>query len=564
MREQSLYDRLYEYGQSDAVPFHMPGHKRQTGAPGSEKSEDFGYAAEKNPEKMEEHGLYETYAQLPWKIDITEIDGFDNLHHAEGILKESMELAASFYGTEKTLYSINGSTAGILSAICAVTKPGDTILVARNSHKSVYHGVFLHQLKPVYVYPQIDRQTGIACGYSPEEIQNLLIQYPECKAVLITSPTYEGVISDIKAIAEIVHKKGIPLIVDEAHGAHLTMAGSVCQNFPVSATCLGADLVIQSLHKTLPALTQTALLHVCRTELNGQERYAREAARYMGIFQTSSPSYVLMASIDGCIRYLRSPQSQTDLQSYYERLEQLRRRLHSYEQIHLLEPETMPKIALETTLETTSEVMSELTGQQRDPSKILLQANGMSGKELYDVLREKYAIQPEMCTGQYVLLMTSVYDMEEMYDRLLGACDDMELLCAGEKKMGVAAQMYCTSLTKENSSAMQILSPSQMLSQLQNLPKPQMIYTPAEADTLETEEILLSQATGRISAEYAYQYPPGIPLLVPGEKVEEEVLRRLLGEAQAGISIQGLQSVDGTTIRVIKDRQFRGLQGEIR
>ena len=273
MQEHSLYEQLNSYGHSDYVPFHMPGHKRQ---------------------------LRDTFlpAALPWQIDITEIDGFDNLHHAEGILKESMDLAASYYGTVKTLYSINGSTAGILSAISAVTKPGDTILVARNSHKSVYHGVFLRNLRPLYVYPQIDRGSGLACGYSPVEIQEMLITHSEIKAVVITSPTYEGVISDIGSIADMVHEKGIPLIVDEAHGAHLTVSRNEGEYFPLSAIGQGADLVIQSLHKTLPALTQTAVLHVCQTNLGKHTEYAKEAARYMGIYQTSSPSYVLMASID--------------------------------------------------------------------------------------------------------------------------------------------------------------------------------------------------------------------------------------------------------------------------
>ena len=488
MKEQSLYQCLQEYGQSDHVAFHMPGHKRQIKlqTPAGELMD------------------------LPWQCDITEIDEFDNLHHAEGILKESMDRAASFYGTSRTFYSINGSTAGILSAIFAVTKPGDTILMARNSHKSVYHGVFLRELVPLYVYPQIDGATGIACGYSPKEIKEMLISHPEIKAVIITSPTYEGVISDISSIAELVHGHGIPLIVDEAHGAHLTMKGSSYHGFPESATGLGADLVIQSLHKTLPALTQTAVLHVCPTCLHRESVLEKEAARYMSMFQTSSPSYLLMASIDGCIRYFMSGKGQKDQEHYLYRLMDLRERLAGYEHIHLLIPKA--------------------EGQGLDPSKLLLQAEGMSGKEFYDYLRLEHQLQPEMCTDAYVLLMTSMFDTDEMYQRLIQACDQLDT------KLDV-----CFDNVSDG--------------HLHGLPRPYREVTPAQAMWMPMETISITDSIGRISAEYAYQYPPGIPLLVPGERIEENVLYRLLHQAQIGLEIQGLDDIHGSVIRVIQEEK---------
>lgn len=498
MEKKSLYQYLNEYGQSDHAAFHMPGHKRQR------------RMLDSNGQPME----------LPWQLDITEIDGFDNLHHAEGILKESMDLAASFYGSERTLYSINGSTAGILSAIFAVTKPGDTILMARNCHKSVYHGVFLRELVPLYVYPQIDQDTGIACGYSPEDIKEMLISHPEIRAVVITSPTYEGVISDIAAIADIVHGYQIPLVVDEAHGAHLTMKSSKCVEFPESATMLGADLVIQSLHKTLPALTQTAVLHVCTTWLQRAAMYAKEAARYMSMFQTSSPSYLLMASIDGGIRYLMSEEGQKDQENYYDRLIDLRKKLKAYQHVHLLSP--------------------DMKGKKLDPSKILLQADGMSGKVIYDYLRLEHHLQPEMCTDSYVLLMTSVFDTEEMYQRLVQACDQLEnkIQSTCDRKEQIRDGFdHETSI--ENTQA------------LYRIPRPHQELTPSQAMWMPTEEISIKESVGRISAEYAYQYPPGIPLLVPGERIEEDILQRLMDQAQMGLQIQGLDSMDGSSIRVI-------------
>ena len=500
MEKKSLYQYLNEYGQSDHAAFHMPGHKRQ-----NRMQDPIGQPMD-----------------LPWQLDITEIDGFDNLHHAEGILKESMDLAASFYGSERTFYSINGSTAGILSAIFSVTKPGDTILMARNSHKSVYHGVFLRELVPLYVYPQIDHDTGIACGYSPEDIKNMLISHPDIKAVVITSPTYEGVISDIAAIADIIHEYQIPLVVDEAHGAHLAMKGSRYDGFPESATMLGADLVIQSLHKTLPALTQTAVLHVCGTCLQREAIYAKEAARYMSMFQTSSPSYVLMASIDGCVRYQMSETGQNDQEQYYQRLLELRDKLDSYGYVHMLSP--------------------HVGGQKLDPSKILLQAEHMSGKELYDYLRLKHHLQPEMCTDTYVLLMTSVFDTEEMYQRLMYACDQLE------------DTIQSQSNKHRNEQSLEILvfeNGTESSLDKYRMPRPTRELTPAQAMWMPTEEISIKEAVGWISAEYAYQYPPGIPLLVPGERIEEAILQRLVDQAQMGLQIQGLDSMDGSRIRVI-------------
>lgn len=523
-RDTSLYEKLYAYGRSDYAAFHMPGHKRQV-------------KAAFLPEG------------LPWEIDITEIDGFDNLHHAEAILKDSMDRAALFYGTKKSLYSINGSTAGILSAIFAVTKTGDTILMGRNCHKSVYHAVFLRQLRPLYLYPQIDEETGIACGYRPQDVKNLLKKHPEIRAVILTSPTYEGVISDIRVIADLAHEAGIPLVVDEAHGAHLTVVGQkeqkrnpneqinpneqmtlngqmtpngrmtpnerinpqktndlLCESdeFPLSAVCLGADLVIQSLHKTLPALTQTAILHVC-----GDLVEEAEAARYMGIFQTSSPSYVLMASIDSCIRYMDSPEGQRVRTEYLRRLLALRSELKQYQRIHLPEP---------------VDEKAEGEGMLLDPSKLVLSADGLSGKELYDILRETYHLQPEMCTGSYALLMTGMFDTEEMYDRLLRA-DEIEDRLLQQK---LPQKKLRISLPE----------------------KPRQVYTPAETDLLAAEEVNLTDSVGRISAEYAYQYPPGIPLIVPGEEISGEVLEHLPAEKEAGLEIQGLRSMDGTRILV--------------
>ena len=233
-KQPGLLERLTEYAGSDAYPFHMPGHKRR------------------------------------------EIDGFDNLHHAEGILKDAMDEAAAIYGTDRSWYLVNGSTCGILSAVFATTENGGKILTARNCHKAVYHAICLNRLEAEYLYPEEITEFGINGGIRAEDVRKALEKdamhcagnsgdvrgkITKIQAVLITSPTYEGVVSDIRAIADAAHEYGIPLIVDEAHGAHLEYADQ-CHSFPKSALEYGADIVIQSLHKTLPCFTQTAILHV--------------------------------------------------------------------------------------------------------------------------------------------------------------------------------------------------------------------------------------------------------------------------------------------------------------
>ena len=257
---QILLEKLTAYGASDHYGFHMPGHKRQL-------------------DLME--GI------SPYQIDITEIDGFDDLHHAEGILKEAQEQAAKVYHAEETHFLVNGSTAGILSAILGSTRRGDQILVARNCHKSVYHAIEMQELKPVYLYPGFDPEAQLNTEISAEDVRAALERHPGVRAVVIVSPTYDGIVSDVESIAEAVHVHDIPLIVDEAHGAHFGFH----PYFPENANQKGADLVIHSLHKTLPALTQTALLH-----MNGERADRRRVRKYLHMLQTSSPSYVLMAS----------------------------------------------------------------------------------------------------------------------------------------------------------------------------------------------------------------------------------------------------------------------------
>ena len=261
-----LYEELKKYCSSDSYPFHMPGHKRNM----------------------------ENLIGNPYAIDITEIDGFDNLNDPQDIIKQSMEETAKFYGTKNTFYLVNGSTVGILAAITAVCKRGDKLLMARNCHKAVYNAVRLLELEPIYLPLQYLPKKKVFIGIDEERLQSILEENPDIKAVIITSPTYEGIVMHIQRIKMWIKQYKIPLIVDEAHGAHFPFY----EKFPKSAITKGADIVIQSVHKTMPAFTQTALLHLCSDMVS-----ADTLQDCISIYQTSSPSYLLMAGIECAIAY---------------------------------------------------------------------------------------------------------------------------------------------------------------------------------------------------------------------------------------------------------------------
>ena len=454
----SLYDKLIEYNKSDYYGFHMPGHKRN--------------------EKMFGIGL-------PYGIDITEITGFDDLHHAEDIIKRAEERAARLYKAEETHFLVNGSTVGILSAILGVTNRGDKILVARNCHKSVYNAMELNGLRPIYIYPEYEKDLQINGEVSSEKIEILLNENPDVKAVMIVSPTYDGVLSDVEKIAQIVHKRGIPLIVDEAHGAHFGFH----PYFPENSNVKGADIVIHSVHKTLPSLTQTALIHI-----NGEIVDREKVRKYLHMLQSSSPSYILMASIDRCMELLES-EGDTLFELYAQRIDVLRTELQGLKHLEILQTE------------------------QFDRSKFLISVKktGITSKKLADILLHTYHLQMEMTGGTYVLAMTALGDTKEGFERLKRALFEIDQSLSDEKQ--------------EDHLPVE-------------LPKLPLVCTNEEIERKKcgNEELVLWEASiGRISTEYAYVYPPGIPLIVPGEQITQEAIQVLSLYAELGFSVEGIK-----------------------
>lgn len=473
-------EALYEYSKGEVYPFHMPGHKRSF-----------------CPETLKN----------PYEIDITEITGFDNLHHAEGILLEAQKRVAKLYHADKSFYLINGSTAGLLSAISACTSDGGSILMARNCHKAAYHAVYLRRLHAHYLYPAVFEETELNGGITPKAVEEALNVCPEIEAVLITSPSYDGMVSDIAAISEIVHAHQIPLIVDEAHGAHLRFSDT----FPESALENGADIVIQSLHKTLPSLTQTALLHT-QGSLVSEERLKR----FLSIYQSSSPSYVFMSSMDACIRLLESS-SEVLFKEYTVRLKECRRKLSDLKHLHLVKPD---------------EVVGKNGVYDMDCSKIIISTKGTSidGEMLREKLLDKYQLEMEMTAPSYVLALSSVMDSEEGFARLAGALLEIDSVLDSETESQIKEKAQ-TKIEFTDKDA---------------------ICTIAEAMDADWEEVDLKESEGRVSTEFAYLYPPGIPCIVPGERVTKELIEKIESWKMQGLEVQGLIDYHAQKIRVQK------------
>ncbi|MCI5994529.1 MAG: aminotransferase class I/II-fold pyridoxal phosphate-dependent enzyme [Blautia sp.] len=473
-----LYDRLKEYQQTDMYPFHMPGHKR--------KKEDF---------------------INPFLIDITEIEGFDNLHHAEEILKEVQERAGLLYGSDETFILVNGSTCGILSAVSACTEAGGKILMARNCHKAVYHAAFLCGLEVVYLYPEREETFGMNGGVLVERVEEILKNDGDIQAVIITSPTYDGVVSDVKKIAETVHTHGIPLIVDEAHGAHFGFHSF----FPESSVKLGADLVIHSLHKTLPSLTQTALLHV-----NGKMVDRERLRMYLQVYQSSSPSYVFMAGIDECIRVLEE-QAWDLFEVFRKRLERFYERADNFSKVRLAGKRVAGKSGV----------------YDFDRSKLIIsvRGTGINGRSLQKILREKYHLELEMAAGDYALALTSFMDTEEGFERLFIALKEID-----------------DGLTKEK-------CPDSSCCLDHMVTRNQTVYKICDAMKGRSREVLLKESEGYVCREFVYLYPPGIPMLVPGEKISRSVLDRIEEYRKEKYSIQGMEDHTCRRIRVMEDER---------
>ncbi len=470
-----LFDKLSAYAETDYYPYHMPGHKRRLGNPSIETIKE---------------------------LDITEIEGFDNLHDAHDILWKIQKKAAKIYGADESFFLVNGSTAGVLAAISATVEEGSKLLMVRNSHKSAYHAAYLRKLSIKYLWPELNEEFGIVRAITAKEVEQALEKEEGIGAVFIVSPTYEGYVADVEAIAKAVHKYGIPLIVDEAHGAHLGFHPSWAKN----SISLGADVAIQSLHKTLPSLTQTAILH---TKSNLIDR--KKLERFLQIYQTSSPSYLFMASIEDALDLVVN-NKEALFSSFLSLWDEMLHRLSVCQSIRVLQDEN------------------------RDIGKLIISdfSGNYSGKRLYEILLKRYHLQMEMASKDYVLAMFTIGDTKEGYDRLTDALLEID--------------RECRLLGKRERTAITEAVPNLVLH------KPALIYPLYKAWTLPVKEVEIEQADDCVAGEFINLYPPGTPCLVPGERISKEESYLIQKYMEYGLVVQGIDNRDGKIyINVLRD-----------
>lgn len=454
-----LYDQLIKYNKH-MTSFHMPGHK-------------FGKILE-----MKRLSLLD--------LDVTEVPGLDNLYDADGIILRAQKKMAFKYKAKESIFLTNGSTAGILASMMAVCKPGDSLIVARNSHNSVWNGLILGGIKPIYINPSYQKDYEMLGGISIVELEKLLIAYPEAKGVLIVSPTYEGFVSDIEQIAKLVHDHKKILIVDEAHGAHFVWH----HKFPKSAIECGADIVIQSMHKTLPTLSQSALLHI------GSDRIQREILiKHLQMIQTSSPSYVMMGLMD----YIRAEMEQHHelWEDYLKGLLETRKNLKTLENLVLISEDICQK----------ADIIDV------DKSKLVIDTShaNITGIELGHILRTKYYIQVEVEAKNYIIAMSTVGDTPSDLEGFSKALHEIDSQLVG-----------CTPM-KSNFNMIKSENDQSIL--------------PRDVFYAEKEYVPIDQCDNKMSAANIMLYPPGIPLICIGERFSKEIIHYIKGCSEKLIGV---------------------------
>ena len=580
-------------------PWHMPGHKRKP-APWELYDADGNVSCEEEGSVEAEVTGNNMFSRI-FSRDLTEVPGLDDLHYPTEMIKLSMEELEKVYGSYKTYYLVNGATCGNLAAIFACVKEdiaGDkaseiksdryysgtgrsnnasntvirsdgktehvsydsysekimknkkqkAVIIARNCHKSVFNAMQLLDVKPIYIYPEISNELSIDGEIRAEDIRKAIERNSQLdiRCCIITSPTYEGVISDIRAISEVLHEAGIPLIVDEAHGAHfpfyVSMSESTEMNtengmtdhfadsiendiqnncgidkydFPCSALYLGADIVIQSLHKTLPSLTQTAVLHISKTSMNDNsgghnsqsikdensnmnrirdnqlDALARNIEKYLSIFQSSSPSYIFLQTMEKCISWCDA--NRVEFKEHYERI------------LHFREVFKQAGLKNLRLFEYKAESDTEPDHISPDFTRLVFMVDGITGRKAAEILEEKYGLVFEMAGTDYITAISTVADVENDLQELLSALIDFDKYISDNKEETAEAGIKISI-------------------------------------SLKTDEgvLPLEKAAGKRITDYIYVYPPGIPIIAPYEIIKEEHIREVYHSAICGYEIRSV------------------------
>ncbi|WP_391558660.1 aminotransferase class I/II-fold pyridoxal phosphate-dependent enzyme [Robertmurraya sp.] len=466
-----LYDALIKHKNKKAISFHVPGHKN---------GEVF---------LKEAHPVFQNILN----VDVTELSGLDDLHSPSEAILEAETLLANYYEVKKSFFLINGSTVGNLAMILSAVSEGDEVLVQRNCHKSIMNGLSLANVKPIFIAPEFDTEWQVAGGITLNSIKEAVKDYPQVKALIVTYPNYYGMVTNLKEIITFCHERNIIVLVDEAHGAHFKRS----KGLPMSATELGADVVVQSAHKTLPAMTMGSYLHY-----NSERVDLERVKAFLRMLQSSSPSYPIMASLDLARKYIATYEEE-DLQYTLQMISQFRDKLNRIPSIKLLSYKG-----------------------EGDPLKITIQSRtALTGFALQSKL-EEYGIFTELADEHNVLFIFpllkrgDLYPIEDVWSAIVKGI-------GGEE----TSERNFWELNKGTS-----------ISTLQ------MSYK--EQQKKKVEIIPLSEANGRVCAESIIPYPPGIPLLLPGELIKSEDIKQIHNLLEAGSRFQGGENIKQHNLKV--------------
>jgi len=486
-----LLEALLKHAESNPASFHVPGHHNGAALVHTLRESH-----------IEDAAQLEKQLSAVMRLDVTELSSTDDLHHPEGAILEAQQLAAQCYGAEETCLLVGGSTSGNLAMILAVCSPGDIIIVQRNVHKSVINGLKLAGAQAVFLTPRMESSTGLSMTPSLEQVKQALYQFPQAKAVFLTNPNYYGMGMKLDTYAKACHEQGKPLLVDEAHGAHYGMH----PDLPTSAIQAGADGVVQSTHKTLPALTMGAMLH-----MQGQLLDRRRIKEALAMVQSSSPSFPIMASLD----ISRAIVDRLGDRLFHSAIEAV----HSF-RMWVKETNTMFATA-EPEL---------LPGQQQDPLRLILTVPGgqLTGFELHREL-EKRGCWAEMSDPLYTVLVIGPHvAADEAITRLQDALRDIHESFVAEPSREALYQRQ--SVSDDLSEGI-----SEPVSFARTKDRP-------------SKRVPLQEALHQPSAEMIIPYPPGIPILYPGERFTERHLKDIRQLSEAGARFQGAE--DGTMATV--------------
>lgn len=475
---------MKEHAQNEPVQFHIPGHKKGNGME-TEFREFIGHNA--------------------LSIDLINIGPLDDLHLPRGIIKQAQELAAKAFGADYTFFSVQGTSGAIMAMIMTACGPGDKILVPRNVHKSIMSAIVFSGAIPIFVHPVVDQILGISHGITSDAIINALDFHPDIKAVLVINPTYYGISGDLKKIVDIVHTRGIPVLVDEAHGAHIHFH----KELPLSAMAAGADMAATSVHKLGGSLTQSSILNI-----RGNLVSFKRVQSVLSMLTTTSTSYILLASLDAARKSLAT-KGKEFLEETIRKAEETRTKINAIDHLYCV----------------GREILGTSAAYALDPTKLLISVKelGITGYTAEKWLRNKFNIEVELSDLHNILCIVTSGDTNENLLTLIQALTEL-------------SQEYMYQISKNHDGSVV----------LPNIPT--LAMTPREAFYAETEVIPFERSAGRIIAEFVMVYPPGIPIFIPGEIITEDNLNYTRKNIEAGLPVQGAEDDKFKTIRVIKEK----------